>query len=89
MIIEYFRTTLAVSTVAAYMATQVHSQPNERHTSAYPELKNAQEPSAGLGNHARGTKEKKLAACMDLWEPATHITKALWEIVCKRIQTND
>jgi hypothetical protein len=77
VIIQYCRTIFAISTVAACMATQVHSQPNERHTSAYPELQNAQELSAGLGNHARGTKEEKLASCMDLWEPATHMTKAV------------
>jgi hypothetical protein len=89
MTIQYCRTIFAVSTLIACIATGAHAQPNEGRTAVDRELQSAQEPSTGLGNHARGTKEEKLASCMDLWEPATHMTKSRWKIVCKRIQTND
>lgn len=49
----------------------------------------AQESTLGLGNYRRATKAEKLASCMALWEPATHMTKKRWRTVCKRVQTDD
>jgi hypothetical protein len=48
-----------------------------------------EEPAAETGGHAPLTEAQKLASCMDLWEPATHMSKTLWKTVCKRIQTKN
>lgn len=57
-------------------------------TTSAPTVPHAQEPR-GLGNYGRATKEEKLASCMALWEPATHMTKSRWRTVCQRMQTDD
>jgi len=57
-------------------------------TTSAPTVPHAQEPPR-LGNYGRATKEEKLASCMALWEPATHMTRERWRTVCKRVQTDD
>lgn len=56
---------------------------------------NAQRPTVGsensdtrTRNDTRPSEAQKLASCMELWEPATHMTKSLWRAVCKRIETD-
>lgn len=58
-------------------------------TTSAPAVPHAQDSTVGLGNYHRATKEEKLASCMDLWDPATHMTKKRWRAVCKRVQTDD
>lgn len=45
------------------------------------------EPAAAVRNYFPRTKEQNLAACLNLWEPATHMTKREWKAVCMRIDT--
>lgn len=32
------------------------------------------------------TRAERLATCMELWEPATHMTKSDWKRVCNRVE---
>ncbi len=36
---------------------------------------------------ARNAAQDALAECMQLWEPATHMTKREWSRTCRRVQT--
>jgi hypothetical protein len=45
--------------------------------------------SARLGGFDAPNEEQKLASCMDLWDPTTHMSKTLWKTVCKRIETKN
>lgn len=47
------------------------------------------EPAAEVGKYYPLTKEQNLAACLNLWEPATHMTKQQWKAVCMRIETTE
>ena len=46
-------------------------------------------PAAEVGKYYPRTKEQNLAACLDLWEPATHMTKRQWKAVCMRVETTE
>jgi hypothetical protein len=46
-------------------------------------------PAAEVGKYYPLTKEQNLAACLNLWESATHMTKRQWKAVCRRIETTE
>jgi hypothetical protein len=48
-----------------------------------------EEPATETRGHTPFTEARKLASCMDLWAPATHMSKTLWRTVCKRIETKN
>jgi len=54
-----------------------------------PTAPTSTEPAAEVGKYYRLTKEQNLAACLNLWEPATHMTKRQWKVVCLRIETTE
>lgn len=35
------------------------------------------------------TRAERLATCMALWEPATHMTKDAWKRTCDRVEAPD
>jgi hypothetical protein len=49
----------------------------------------ATEPAAEVGKYDGLTKEQNLSTCLNLWEPATHMTKRQWKAVCMRIDTTE
>jgi hypothetical protein len=59
------------------------------HPADLPAGARSQVPAAGARGYSRPTEAQKLTSCMELWEPETHMSKALWKTVCKRIQTNN
>ncbi len=38
---------------------------------------------------AKRTRTERLATCMALWEPATHMTKSDWKSTCDRVELAD
>jgi hypothetical protein len=47
------------------------------------------EPAAEVSKYYGLTKEQNLSTCLNLWEPATHMTKRQWKAVCMRIDTTE
>jgi hypothetical protein len=66
--------------------------PSRGHAAAEPvapSVRTETESAAEVGKYYRLTKEQNLAACLNLWEPATHMTKRQWKAVCMRIETTE
>jgi hypothetical protein len=58
-----------------------------RAETAIPDARRVEETTSGMNDYAAPTKEQKMASCMALWDAETHMTKALWRTVCKRMET--
>ena len=50
---------------------------------------NVEDPTTGRGPYPPATRAEKMASCMALWAADTHMTKAEWKNVCKRIETGN
>lgn len=55
------------------------------HSTARAQNSSAEAAQAELPRPSPLSRQQELAACVALWEPATHMTKALWIAVCKRL----
>lgn len=62
-------------------STNGHAQPGAAGVTA------VETPEPERSRYLPETKEQKMASCMALWEADTHMTKAEWKNVCKRIET--
>ncbi len=69
--------------------TALPSRGNAAAEPVTPSAPTGSEPATEVGKYYRLTKEQNLAACLNLWEPATHMTKRQWKAVCMRIETTE
>lgn len=66
----------------------ISSAAHGREETAAPGVQAVEQPATSHG-YVRPTKAQKLASCMDLWDPETHMTRDRWRVVCKRMETKD
>jgi len=48
-----------------------------------------EDPPTGQAPYPPPTSVQKMASCMALWQADTHMTKAEWKSVCKRVETRN
>ena len=58
---------------------------SQRLPSAAPNL--AEEPKRPSPSPAQSPHDRDVAACKEMWDAGTHMTKQQWSNTCKRIQT--
>lgn len=80
--------TLAVFLLVCSMS-MAHSPALAEQPPGLPAAAQNKEPAAKTGRYTPLTEAQKLASCMELWDPATHMSKTLWKTVCKRIETKN
>lgn len=80
-----FSVVMFIMLIATFLLS---SAAHGRDESTVPGVQAVEQPTTGHG-YVRPTKAQKIASCMDLWDPETHMTRDRWRVVCKRMETKD
>lgn len=89
MAVRQDRATTLALVLLACLTSMAHSPARAKQPLGPPVGAQIEEPAAETRSYAPPTEAQKLASCMDLWEPATHMSKTLWKTVCERIHTQN
>jgi hypothetical protein len=76
---------LIAALATSLVAGPVHARSSEQSTAA----PKSDELTTGSVDAARDKKKKRFEDCMEIWEPATHMTKRQWRRTCTNMYDDE